>query len=237
MNNFVKNNTFLFNQYFNPKDISGLILWLDANDSSTLYDSTTGGSIVSSDGIVKRWEDKSGNNYHATAENGPQRKINQLNNKDTLYFNGSQQLQISNSNTNIDFRNLHYNNSTFFLVVKPGIVSDPQQTYYLIGNSRTLGPGINNRGFRILFDDFLSGRNNHLGFVLLNDQTTTVTFDRTNNVLSPNIYSSITIISKPSDPVATRTNITINNTSPYGNNTGTGSLLDNNNSISVISIG
>ena len=31
-----------------PKTIGGLSLWLDANDSNTLFDSDTGGNIVTS---------------------------------------------------------------------------------------------------------------------------------------------------------------------------------------------
>jgi hypothetical protein len=52
---------------FAPIDISGLQLWLDASDTSTLYNATVGGSLVTTDGsAVARWQDKSGNNRHAT---------------------------------------------------------------------------------------------------------------------------------------------------------------------------
>ena len=75
---------------FAPSDITGLQLWLDASDASTLYDATTGGSLVAADGAVKRWEDKSGNDRHATeSTNGPQRKTSKQNGRDTLLFDGS----------------------------------------------------------------------------------------------------------------------------------------------------
>ena len=52
---------------FTPNLISGLQLWLDAADSSTLFDATAGGNLVTTDGsAVARWADKSGNNRHAT---------------------------------------------------------------------------------------------------------------------------------------------------------------------------
>lgn len=49
-----------------PSEIPGLMLWLDGSDASTLYDATSGGSLVAADGAVARWQDKSGNNRHFT---------------------------------------------------------------------------------------------------------------------------------------------------------------------------
>jgi len=45
---------------------AGLFARYDASESSTLYDSVSGGSPVSANGVVKRWEDRSGNGRHAT---------------------------------------------------------------------------------------------------------------------------------------------------------------------------
>ena len=75
-----------------PQQIAGLQLWLDAADASTLYDDTAGGSLVAEDGLVARWEDKSGNARHATqsnSDNRPQRKTNQQNGLDALLFDGT----------------------------------------------------------------------------------------------------------------------------------------------------
>lgn len=71
--------------------ISGLQLWLDAADAATLFDATTGGSLVAADGGVARWEDKSGNGRHATQEtieNRPARKTAVQGGKDVLRFDG-----------------------------------------------------------------------------------------------------------------------------------------------------
>jgi hypothetical protein len=79
--------------FVNPTQLSGLQLWLDASDSSTLYDATSGGSLVAADGTVKRWEDKSGNSRHATeATNGPQRKTAVQGGRDVLRFDGTNDL-------------------------------------------------------------------------------------------------------------------------------------------------
>lgn len=77
---------------FTPDQASGLQLWLDASDAGSLYDATTGGSLVAADGGVARWEDKSGNSRHATqstAANRPSRKTAIQNGKDVLRFDGS----------------------------------------------------------------------------------------------------------------------------------------------------
>jgi hypothetical protein len=76
-----------------PKRISGLQLWLDASDASTLFDATSGGSIVTTDGnSVARWADKSGNNKHltqATANARPILKTGIKNGKSILRFDGA----------------------------------------------------------------------------------------------------------------------------------------------------
>ena len=78
--------------FVNPTSISGLQLWLDAADASTLYDATTGGSLVAADGTVARWEDKSTNARHATqgtAGSRPTRKTAVQNGRDVLRFDGT----------------------------------------------------------------------------------------------------------------------------------------------------
>lgn len=75
-----------------PLTISGLQLWLDASAAETLYDATSGGSLVAADGGVARWEDKSGNGRHFTQSDSskrPARKTSQQNSLDTLLFDGS----------------------------------------------------------------------------------------------------------------------------------------------------
>jgi len=78
--------------FLNPASITGLQLWLDASDAGTLYDATTGGSLVAADGSVARWEDKSGNARHATqstAGNRPVRKTAIQGGLDVLRFDGT----------------------------------------------------------------------------------------------------------------------------------------------------
>ena len=77
---------------FNPKQLSGLELWLDAADASTLFDADTGGSLVAADGAVGRWVDKSGkgrNFTQATANNRPLWRSAGRNGRGTVEFDGS----------------------------------------------------------------------------------------------------------------------------------------------------
>lgn len=107
-----------------PTSIAGLQLWLDASDASTLYDATSGGSLVAADGSVARWEDKSGNSYHATQSNAarqPQRKTSIQNGLDVLRLD-QDALSLSLS--------LSANNWTFFVAAKPGS-NTANSRYYL----------------------------------------------------------------------------------------------------------
>ena len=75
-----------------PTSFAGLQLWLDASDSNSLYDSVSGGSVVSANGAVQRWQDKSGNGRHATqsfAPYSPVRKTGIQNGRDVVRFDGS----------------------------------------------------------------------------------------------------------------------------------------------------
>jgi hypothetical protein len=84
-------------------NISGLQLWLDAADATTLYDATSGGNLVSTDGAtVARWQDKSGNGRHftqATANARPLLKTAIKNSKNIIRCDGANDiLSISNVN-------------------------------------------------------------------------------------------------------------------------------------------
>jgi hypothetical protein len=97
--------------------IGGLQLWLDAADANTLFDATTGGSLVAADGSVARWEDKSGNGRHftqSTSGSRPARKTNQQGGLDALLFDGSNDHMIGGDYLDLDGTN----QITLFLAVK-----------------------------------------------------------------------------------------------------------------------
>lgn len=80
---------------FNPSQLTGLSLWLDAAYGASLFDATSGGSLVTADSsAVARWEDRSGNGRHftqSTANNRPLLRTgtNGKNSLPILEFDGS----------------------------------------------------------------------------------------------------------------------------------------------------
>ena len=79
--------------YFSPLNISGLQLWLDASDSTTLFQDSAATTPALADGDpIGCWKDKSGNNYHATQTDGtfkPLRKNAIQNAKNIIRFDGT----------------------------------------------------------------------------------------------------------------------------------------------------
>lgn len=76
---------------WDPRMVNGLALWLDGADTSTMYDATSGGSLVVNNGAVARWEDKSGNGRHATEGilgNRPLRVDSIQNSRPVVRFDG-----------------------------------------------------------------------------------------------------------------------------------------------------
>jgi len=73
---------------FNPSKVANLVGWWDASDWDTLFDSTTGGNYVTTNGsAVKRLEDKSGNGRHfIETTSAPTLSIGQKNNLNSLNF-------------------------------------------------------------------------------------------------------------------------------------------------------
>jgi len=79
-------------RHLKPREIQGCQLALDASIATSLYDATSGGSLVAADGAVARWEDQSGNARHmtqATSGNSPLRRVAGLNSQPALDFDGT----------------------------------------------------------------------------------------------------------------------------------------------------
>jgi hypothetical protein len=127
---------------FDPSAIPGLRLWLDA--STGLYDSLSGGNIVSNQGgVVARWEDLSGNDFHATSTAGPTLSLDQVNGEPSLVFTGSNFFQLPSI--------LNGTSATAFVVVRPALTGSDSGP--LIGN---IGPSNSHYPYRgnAIYDDF-----------------------------------------------------------------------------------
>lgn len=84
-----------------PRSIPNLTLWLDASDSGTLFDATTGGSLPANNGGVARWMDKGPSAFAFTqsiSNNRPFRVTGDKNGLDGVKFDGSNDSLYANSN-------------------------------------------------------------------------------------------------------------------------------------------
>jgi len=211
--------------FVNPTSLTGLQLWLDASDANTLYDATTGGSLVAADGGVARWEDKSGNARHATQStqaNRPVRKTSQKNGLDTILFDGSNDsLSISGSNSSLKF--LHSTQNTVFIVVRCGTSANPDFIGTILDSTNDLstpGPGI-----FLWYDDRNSEpRNNWLLYFLFNSGTILpdpyVAGVESADTLTANTYLTLALTVDPtSGTAANRIKFRVNGGSASGSNT------------------
>jgi len=184
-----------------PSSIAGLQLWLDAAAPETLFDATTGGSLVAADGGVARWEDKSGNGRHATqgtSGNRPLRKTAIQGGQDVLRFDGSDD-SLSIASSTATFKFLHSADSTVFAVFKSGTTANPGHGAYAVfgtGNTTTTVVGAM----------FYTGDNNPTTandalywYVSRGGQGTWPVFFDGNNYFPSNAFGMISLLSKPQD--------------------------------------
>lgn len=181
---------------------AGLQLWLDASEPSTLFDDTTGGSLVAADGGVARWEDKSGNGRHATqstSDDRPLRKTSVQGGKDVLRFDGTSDFMTIPSST-AAFKFLHDGDSTVFLVVKTGTSANPGHgRYTLLSNIRD---GVSARvGFETNHrDSNPSTENDFLEFAITKGLSGNVPiYSPNNNFFASGTFGVISAVLKPDD--------------------------------------
>jgi hypothetical protein len=189
---------------FTPATITGLQLWLDASDATTLYDATSGGSLVAADGGVARWEDKSGNARHATqgtSGSRPLRKASVQGGKDVLRFDGSND-SLSIASSTATFKLLHSADSTVFLVFKSGTTANPGQAGYVV---LATGNGSSSQiGFELAtIDSDPSTANDAVSvFTVRGSSGTWPVYTFENNYFASNTFGLISLVSKPADATA-----------------------------------
>lgn len=107
----------LFTNKFYPNFVSGLQLWLDASDSSTLFTDSAGTTPASNDGDpIGCWKDKSGNAYHVIQTDGtnkPTLRTASLNGRNVLDFDSNDFLQSLTGGSDVNF-------TLFFVNIKRG---------------------------------------------------------------------------------------------------------------------
>jgi hypothetical protein len=179
---------------FAPTAIAGLQAWYDASDASTLYDATTGGSLVAVNGAVARWEDKSGNARHATQSTSgfrPVRKTAQQNGLGAIEFTGSssQRLEVSGSASTLNF--LHGSTYTLFCVVRAGLTSAPNVLNPIVSTITTFSglPGV------AIYHDDRSGipRSNRIGHTVVNSSESILGWTTADNFFPANAFGVLSM--------------------------------------------
>ena len=221
LNNAAASNFVVVNDtsVWTPNLISGLQLWLDASDTSTLYNATVGGSLVTTDGsAVARWQDKSGNGRHATqatANSRPIFKTNIKNGKGVVRFDGTNdRLSIPSSTSLFNF--LNTSSSTIFAIVKNSGSTNTYNFWVFLDNCGTGG----GRGSYIgQIGPGAIKSVNHAAFSAAN---TNCFSNGSTASINQNAFSLVSFYGNPSaTPVANRSTGYINGGNQFANNTST----------------
>jgi hypothetical protein len=134
---------------FSPLSIPGLALWLDASNSSTLFQDSAGTTpAAATNDVVGRWADRSGNARHATqgtTANKPLLKLAQQNGRNAIQFDSTDDYLDS-----ADFGADYAQPATYFIVcslptdqenVTDGVGATKRQAIYTATNLVNLYAG------------------------------------------------------------------------------------------------
>lgn len=128
-------------RHLKPREIQGCQLALDASISTSLYDATSGGSLVAADGAVARWEDQSGNARHATQSTigaRPLRKTAIQGGNDVVRFDGVDDAMTHGATSGND-------PNTMFCVINRRATQSNYRVLLTYGTSGTAGAIFNLR--------------------------------------------------------------------------------------------
>lgn len=145
---------------WSPAALTGLQLWLDASDSSTVLEGAA--DPAEANDPVSQWSDKSGNVRHATQGTLAARPVYRSaaqNGRNVLEWDGTDDfLSVGAVAT---FKHLHDGTASLVCIVaRPGLVANPNAIYAFIDNCGVSSGSI---GYSLAYDDRASvPRNNVL---------------------------------------------------------------------------
>lgn len=205
-------------RHLKPREIQGCQLALDASISTSLYDATSGGSLVAADGAVARWEDQSGNGYHVTQATGaaqPARRVAAMNGTDSLQFDGGDYLAQSASSQS---KYVHVSaGSTLAYVAHFGTGSNPNAFYGVAGNNTGAASRI---GFYAAYEDTAAVANDAFEFLSTTGAAPGSNFVRSANKITPNAPVSVCMALDNANATAgNRLAAAVNGAADFGGNT------------------
>lgn len=209
--------------FFSPTSVSDLVGWWDFSDASTLY-TDSGTTLVSADGdVIGQANDKSGNGRHFRQTDNTMRGTYQTGEKaglSVLRLDGANDYMVNTAAASaFDF--LHTGGNTVFMVIKVGLVANPNTYYYLIDNMTLAGSTGARRGYNIYYDDS-GGRND--AYVHFIAGTGIVVLNAANDRAPAQTWVTNSIVSDPTNATAaSRSYIRKNGTDAVNNNSSTGS--------------
>jgi hypothetical protein len=221
---------------WSPALLTGLQLWLDAADSSTILE---GAADTAEDGdLVTEWSDKSGNARHATATTTarPTYRAASQNGRGTLEFNGSSNFLATGAAGAFNF--LHNGTDSLVMVVlKPGTSSNPNVYAPILGNNSGSSSSI---GYSLMYDDraAFSLSNTLSSFVSKGSSGQIVSLNETQDGLMPSQYSFVSDRLRASNATASiRSVLRVNNNLFDIVNNSSSSAVSASNHTSIMRIG
>lgn len=219
--------------------------WIDFSDTATLFDATSGGSVVTNGVGIARAEDKSGNGRHFTQGTSGNRftwTSGVQNGLGIARGNGSKWLTTTQAKSAYNF--LHQTASTIFIVSKNGTSFNPSAIYGWLGNNAGSG---NNVGIYFTYDDrnLLTGMTDSFNCLCANGSSLNYVYRSVNaannaittnfrDLITPNAYTFVCIKSDPTNATAaSRVKISVTGQSLVGNQEGTGTPLGSNSSFDL----
>jgi hypothetical protein len=130
-----------YNLQFSPRSISGLSLWLDAADSSTLFQDSAGTTPVTANGqSIGQWRDKSGFGRNATpAATPPQYQQNDQNSLPGIIFSGANTLKSTAFLTDTNFSVFAVARRTNFVNCIIGVWKRQFGSHFIFGDTIRVG--------------------------------------------------------------------------------------------------
>lgn len=190
---------------FRPSRAPGLVADWDFSDRTKLY-TDSGTTLVSADGdVVGQINDGSGNGYHLRQTDGTKKglyKVNIANGKPGVLFDGVNDNYASIASA-ATFQFLHQSANTVYIVVKNGLVADPNLFFALIDNITLAGSVGTRFGTRIAWDDRASSSvNETIRNTRQNGATPSVSAVTANAFCPANTFVVLSVITDPGNATA-----------------------------------